>query len=319
MAAIRHQHAASGARIVGPHSCAGSGDGRRNYSRPDVAHGTSAARRAALSPPRESGTRGMQLLDRKRCDGRLSQTARGVDMDDSRLYHEGSRELQDRFDTRRIADRLERVDLHQAFTDAERAMIESAPMFFLATIDPDGFPDVSYKGGMPGFVRVVGDSALAFPNYDGNGMYKSLGNVRANPHVGLVFIGGEPEVHLSVPGTRGEQFGRLAKGQRDLVPTVVCHEYSNARSRAIQRVNSPEVMLAPRGEPWFASAMEAAARWRPSPGHAYGPRSVSRGLRDHRGLPHWETTRLSVHGGEHAGGGLARKSDREWRPERPAR
>lgn len=56
-------------------------------------------------------------------------------MDDSRLYHEGSRELQDRFDTRRIADRLERVDLHQAFTDAEREMIESAPMFFLATID----------------------------------------------------------------------------------------------------------------------------------------------------------------------------------------
>ena len=110
------------------------------------------------------------------------------EMDDSRLYHEGSRELQDRFDTRRIADRLERVDLHQAFTDAEREMIESAPMFFLATVNPDGFPDVSYKGGMPGFVRVVGDSTLAFPNYDGNGMYKSLGNVRANPHVGLLFV-----------------------------------------------------------------------------------------------------------------------------------
>lgn len=109
-------------------------------------------------------------------------------MAESRLYHEGSRELQDRFDTRRIADRLERVDLHEAFTDAEREMIESAPMFFLATIDLDGFPDVSYKGGIPGFVRVVGDSTLAFPNYDGNGMYKSLGNVRANPRVGLVFI-----------------------------------------------------------------------------------------------------------------------------------
>ena len=109
-------------------------------------------------------------------------------MAESRLYHEGSRELQDRFDTRRIADRLERVDLHQAFTDAEREMIESAPMFFVATIDADGFPDVSYKGGMPGFVRVVGDSTLAFPNYDGNGMYKSLGNILPNPRVGLVFI-----------------------------------------------------------------------------------------------------------------------------------
>ncbi len=109
-------------------------------------------------------------------------------MDDSRLYHAGSRELQDRFDTRRIADRLERVDLHQAFTDAEREMIESAPMFFLATVDPDGLPDVSYKGGVPGFVRVVGDSTLAFPNYDGNGMYKSLGNVRADPRVGVLFV-----------------------------------------------------------------------------------------------------------------------------------
>ena len=109
-------------------------------------------------------------------------------MSDTELYHDGSRQLQDRFDTRRIADRLEKVDLHRAFTDAERDMIEAAPMFFLATVDPDGFPDVSYKGGMPGFVRVVGDSTLAFPNYDGNGMYKSLGNVLANAHVGLIFV-----------------------------------------------------------------------------------------------------------------------------------
>jgi uncharacterized protein len=107
---------------------------------------------------------------------------------DSRLYHDGSRELQDRFDTRRIADRLERVNLHTAFSDSDRKLIESAAMFWMATIDPDGFPDVSYKGGMPGFVRVVGESTLAFPNYDGNGMYKSLGNLRADPRVGLVFI-----------------------------------------------------------------------------------------------------------------------------------
>lgn len=109
-------------------------------------------------------------------------------MTESRLYHEGSRQLQDRFDTRRIADRLERVDLHQVFTDAERQMIESAPMFFLSTLDADGFPDVSYKGGLPGFARVVGPSTLAFPNYDGNGMYKSLGNVLAHPEVGLLFV-----------------------------------------------------------------------------------------------------------------------------------
>jgi predicted pyridoxine 5'-phosphate oxidase superfamily flavin-nucleotide-binding protein len=109
-------------------------------------------------------------------------------MTESRIYHEGSRELQDRFDTRRIADRLERVDLHAVFTDAERELIETAPMFFLATLDADGFPDVSYKGGVPGFVQVVGESTLAFPNYDGNGMYKSLGNALADSRVGVLFV-----------------------------------------------------------------------------------------------------------------------------------
>ena len=106
----------------------------------------------------------------------------------SRLYHAGSRELQDRFDTRRIADRLESVTLRAAFTEADRALIEAAPMFFLATVDPEGFPDVSYKGGLPGFVRVVGEATLAFPNYDGNGMYRSLGNAATDPRVSLLFV-----------------------------------------------------------------------------------------------------------------------------------
>jgi uncharacterized protein len=114
-------------------------------------------------------------------------------MDESRIYHDGSRELQDRFDTRRIADRLEKVDVHDVFTGAEREIIESAPMFWLATTDADGFPDVSYKGGVAGFVRVVGESTIAFPNYDGNGMYKSLGNARVNPRVGLLFIRWTPK------------------------------------------------------------------------------------------------------------------------------
>jgi predicted pyridoxine 5'-phosphate oxidase superfamily flavin-nucleotide-binding protein len=109
-------------------------------------------------------------------------------VDDSRLYHPGSRELQDLFDTRRIADRLEERNLRSVFTDADRGLIEAAAMFWLATVDADGFPDVSYKGGLPGFVRVVGESDLAFPHYDGNGMFKSLGNVLAEPRVGLVFL-----------------------------------------------------------------------------------------------------------------------------------
>jgi predicted pyridoxine 5'-phosphate oxidase superfamily flavin-nucleotide-binding protein len=115
------------------------------------------------------------------------------------LYNEGSRELQDRFDSRRIADRLEEVNVSSTFSDYQRELIDAAPMFWLATADAEGFPDVSYKGGMPGFVRVIGESELAFPNYDGNGMYKSLGNVLVNPRVGLLFIrwaGGQRRVRV---------------------------------------------------------------------------------------------------------------------------
>ena len=104
------------------------------------------------------------------------------------MYHEGSRLLQDRFDSRRIADRLAEVLHRTVFTDDDRAFIESRPMFFLATADAAGGPDCSYKGGHPGFVRVVSADTLAFPSYDGNGMFKSLGNIELNPKVGMLFI-----------------------------------------------------------------------------------------------------------------------------------
>lgn len=109
-------------------------------------------------------------------------------MSTSKLYGRGSRQLQDRFDSRRIADRLEEVILVDSFSPAHREVIETAPMFFLATADAQGCPDVSYKGGMPGFVRVTGPSELAFPDYNGNGMFRSLGAVLENPNVGMLFI-----------------------------------------------------------------------------------------------------------------------------------
>jgi uncharacterized protein len=116
-------------------------------------------------------------------------------------YHAGSRDLQDEFGTRALADRLEDVNLRTAFTDADRAFIESIDMLFLATADADGHPQCSYKGGDPGFVRVVGERQLAIPNYDGNGMYLSWGNVRVNPHVGLLFIDFAAQRRMRVNGT----------------------------------------------------------------------------------------------------------------------
>jgi predicted pyridoxine 5'-phosphate oxidase superfamily flavin-nucleotide-binding protein len=107
----------------------------------------------------------------------------------SSTYHEGSRALQDRFDTRRLADRLDEKFLSQPVIGPEdRAFIERIDMFFLATADADGRPQCSYKGGDPGFVRVLDERTIAFPNYDGNGMYLSIGNLLENPHVGLLFI-----------------------------------------------------------------------------------------------------------------------------------
>jgi hypothetical protein len=104
------------------------------------------------------------------------------------FYNDGSRTLQDRFDTRRLADRLEQVTMREAFTDEDRAFIGRASMFFLATADADGRPDCSYKGGIPGFVQVIDPQTLVFPSYDGNGQFRSLGNMLLNPQVGMLFI-----------------------------------------------------------------------------------------------------------------------------------
>jgi predicted pyridoxine 5'-phosphate oxidase superfamily flavin-nucleotide-binding protein len=115
-------------------------------------------------------------------------------------YHAGMRELQDRFDSRRLADRLDERLGRSVFRDEDRAFIESRRLFFLASADAEGRPDCSYKGGAPGFVRVVSGDELEFPSYDGNGQFRSLGNVLANPAVGLLFIDFESPRRLRVNG-----------------------------------------------------------------------------------------------------------------------
>src|ERR1700722_8295918 len=123
-------------------------------------------------------------------------------MNNSIMYHDGNRRLQDQFNSRRISDRLEEKLTHSQFTEGDKTIVENAQYFFLATADAEGRPDCSFKGGMPGFVRVVGPSELAFPDYDGNGMFKSLGNILVNPNVGLLFIAmhGKP-LRLRLNGT----------------------------------------------------------------------------------------------------------------------
>jgi predicted pyridoxine 5'-phosphate oxidase superfamily flavin-nucleotide-binding protein len=116
-------------------------------------------------------------------------------------YHDASRGLQDRFDTRRLADRIEERIVHDSIDDGDRAFIERCDMFFIATADAQGQPQCSYKGGDPGFVRVVDERTIAFPVYDGNGMYLTAGNALVNPHVGLLFINFEERKRLRLNGT----------------------------------------------------------------------------------------------------------------------
>ena len=115
-------------------------------------------------------------------------------------YNEGSRRLQDRFDTRRLADRIDERIVRATIDDDDRAFIEAMDMFFIATADAEGRPQCSYKGGDPGFVRVLDERTIAFPVYDGNGMYLTAGNALVNPNVGLLFIDFEHRRRLRLNG-----------------------------------------------------------------------------------------------------------------------
>src|SRR5438094_4248252 len=116
------------------------------------------------------------------------------------VYHEGSRRFQDRFDTRRLADRIEERIVRTTIDEDDRAFVEGCDMFFIATADTDGRPQCSYKGGDPGFVRVLDERTIAFPVYDGNGMYLTAGNTLVNPHVGLLFIDFERRRRMRLNG-----------------------------------------------------------------------------------------------------------------------
>jgi predicted pyridoxine 5'-phosphate oxidase superfamily flavin-nucleotide-binding protein len=115
-------------------------------------------------------------------------------------YHDGSRALQDRFDTRRLADRLQDMFRSKWTLEDVRPFIDAAPMFFLATADRAGHPQCSYKGGAPGFVQILDPMELCFPSYDGNGMFLSFGNVLENPHIQMLFIDFEQPNRIRVSG-----------------------------------------------------------------------------------------------------------------------
>ncbi len=131
----------------------------------------------------------------------------------SEIYDTPHRTLQERFDTRRLADRLEEALVHDTISKSERQFIESRDMFFLATVDAGGHVSCSYRGGDPGFVRVVDEHTIAFPNYDGNGMYLSMGNVLATRQVGILFIDFENPRRMRYNGEASIDFNDPLKAE----------------------------------------------------------------------------------------------------------
>ena len=150
-------------------------------------------------------------------------------MAESVMYHEGNRQLQDQFDSRRISDRLEEKLMRKEFSADDKQFIEGLPYFFLATADAEGRPDCSFKGGAPGFVRITGPSEIAFPDYDGNGMFKSLGNIVANADVGLLFIA----MHDKPRRLRVNGSARLSDNDPLLAETVGAQLIVRVTARAI--------------------------------------------------------------------------------------
>lgn len=184
------------------------------------------------------------------------------------MYHEGQRELQDAFGSRDLADRLDETLRHDVFTDRDAAFIAEQSFFFLATADAAGRPDCSFKGGPAGFARVIAPDTLIFPDYDGNGMFRSLGNLTANPHVGLLFLStGERPQRLRINGTAqvladdplladipGAQL-LVRVTPRDIFPN--CPRYIPTLTVTAPSVHAPEADKPPVEADWKAHPMFA--------------------------------------------------------------
>lgn len=151
-------------------------------------------------------------------------------------FHAGERELQRRWGSETLWDAARRARLLWDHIPPElHARIEGAPFFFLATSGPGGRCDCSFKGGGPGLVRVLDRRRFAFPDFDGNGAFMSLGNILHNPQIGCLFIDFADGARLRVNGRVAiHETGELltlfpgslrvvAVDVEEVVPNCPCH------------------------------------------------------------------------------------------------
>jgi predicted pyridoxine 5'-phosphate oxidase superfamily flavin-nucleotide-binding protein len=175
-------------------------------------------------------------------------------MDGRPFYHDGMREWQDRFDGRRVADALQKHRIRHDFWDEDRDLIANTPFLFIAT-SFENFSDCSMKSGVPGFVKIVGPGTIEYPEYDGNSMYRTLGNIARNPNVGLLFVkfdGVTLRVRASGKAAILDDAEALARHHgAKIVVRVVCEFYTNC-VRSVHNLTTGAIspyMPAPGHEP----------------------------------------------------------------------
>jgi len=170
----------------------------------------------------------------------------------SRLYGDQHRKFQDEFGTRKMADRVEDIACKTEFDDEAKGFIEHMDMFFLSTVDHQGRPTVSYKGGDAGFVKIIDSKTLVFPSYDGNGMFFSMGNISTNPQVGLLFISFETPHRIRVQGTatisRTDPLMQEYKEAEFIVRVTLSELWQNCPRYIHQRTKVRDSRYVPRAE-----------------------------------------------------------------------
>ena len=113
---------------------------------------------------------------------------------------DGEHELQEKHNTASRANAFYRHQVLGYLNPLMQAFVTKQEMMFVGTADRHGEADTSFRAGLAGFIRVLDEKTLAYPEYRGNGVMSSLGNIAENPYVGLLFVDFADKIGLHVNG-----------------------------------------------------------------------------------------------------------------------